>query len=181
MDGDEHFTVPPLPRHRYPSSGHPLPDLPPDGRLPSRQPQRGLDRALPPSPSPGACNPAPVTSRGRRPRQASPPPQLRSAKHERYKLCAGVRPERLEIVLQPHRIYHLQRGCSRSCQGDSNPASMGRPQPGGCSRARRSGMQTAARPLAAAGPENRNNCGCHVTFAGIARRCKGSTYNSRTT
>jgi hypothetical protein len=54
MDSDEHFTVPPLPRHRYSPSGHPLPDLPPDGRLPSRQPQRGLDRALPPGPSAGA-------------------------------------------------------------------------------------------------------------------------------
>ena len=95
MGVDEHFTVPPLPRHRYPSSRHTLPDLPPPGRLSLRHPQRGLDRALPPGPSPGACHPAPVTSRRRRPRRASPSPQLRSAKHERWKLCAGVRQGRL--------------------------------------------------------------------------------------
>jgi len=53
MDGDEHFTVSPLPRHRYPSAGHTLPDLPPHGRLPPRQPQRGLDRGLPAGPIPG--------------------------------------------------------------------------------------------------------------------------------
>ena len=149
MGVDEHFTGPPLPRHRYPSSRHTLPDLPPHGRLSPRQPQRGLNRALPPGPSPGACHPAPVTSRSRRTRQASPSPQLRSAKHERCKLCAGVRPGRLRIVLQPHRIYRLQSRCSRSCQRDSNPASVGRSQPGGSSRAQRFGMQTAARPLAA--------------------------------
>jgi hypothetical protein len=179
MGVDEHFTGPPLPRHRYRSSG--LPDLPPHGRLSPRQPQRGLGRALPPGPSPGACHPAPVTSRSRRPRQASPSPQLRSAKHERCRLCAGVRPGRLGIVLQPHRIYRLQSRCSRSCQRDSNPASMGRPQPGGSSRAQRSGMQTAPAHSQQQVRKNRNNCGYHVIFAGIARRCKDSTCNSRTT
>lgn len=61
MDGDEHFTFTPLPCHRYPHSGHTLPDLPPHGRLSSRQPQRGLDRALPPGPSPRVWHPVPVT------------------------------------------------------------------------------------------------------------------------
>jgi len=36
---------------RYPSSGHALPDLPPRRRVPARQSQQGLDRALPPGPS----------------------------------------------------------------------------------------------------------------------------------
>lgn len=149
MGVDEHFTVP-LPRHRYPPSRHTLPDLPRHGRLSPRYPQRGLDRALPPGPSPGAWHPAPVTPRSRRTRRASPSPQLRSAKHERCKLCAGVRPGRLGIVLQTHpRIYSPQGGCFRSLQRDSNPASLGRPQPGGSSRAQRSSMDTTGRSLAA--------------------------------
>src|SRR5215467_14346811 len=46
---DEKFT-PPLSGDRYPASSHPLPDLPPHRRVPSRQPQRGAHRALPPCP-----------------------------------------------------------------------------------------------------------------------------------
>ena len=48
---DEHATFPSLPGDRHPYAGHPLPDLRPYPRLPARQHQRGLDRALPPDPS----------------------------------------------------------------------------------------------------------------------------------
>src|SRR5580704_7903319 len=40
---NEQVTFPPLPCDRYPSSGHPLPDLPPHRRVPARHPQRGPD------------------------------------------------------------------------------------------------------------------------------------------
>ncbi len=59
--GNEQFKYPPLPGDRHPSSGHPLPDLPPHRRLPARPPQRGPDRALPPGPSRSARPPSPVT------------------------------------------------------------------------------------------------------------------------
>jgi hypothetical protein len=151
MGVDEHFTGPPLPRHRY----HiPVTRCQICHRTVAYRPgslSEVLTEHYPPGPSPDACHPAPLAPRSRCPRQTSPSRQLRSAKHERCKLCAGARPGRLRIVLQPHRIYRLQSGCSRSCQRDSNPASMGRPQPGGSSRAQRSGMQTVARPLPAAG------------------------------
>jgi hypothetical protein len=58
---DEHGTFPPLPRDRHPSAGHPLPDRRPYPRLPARQHQPGLDRALPPGPSRSAGHPRPVT------------------------------------------------------------------------------------------------------------------------
>jgi len=57
---DEHVTFPPLPGDRHPPAGHPLPDLRPYPRLPARQHQRGLDRALPPDPSRSARHPRPV-------------------------------------------------------------------------------------------------------------------------
>jgi len=47
MEGDESATFPPLPGDRYPSAGHPLPDLRPHPRLPAGHHQRGPDRALP--------------------------------------------------------------------------------------------------------------------------------------
>jgi hypothetical protein len=58
---DEHVTFPPFPGDRHPSAGHPLPDLRPYPRLPARQHQRCLDRALPPGPSRSARHPRPVT------------------------------------------------------------------------------------------------------------------------
>jgi len=48
--GDEQARFPALPRDRHPSSGHPLPDMPPHPRLPAREGQRCPDRALPPGP-----------------------------------------------------------------------------------------------------------------------------------
>jgi hypothetical protein len=61
---DEHVTFPPLPGDRQPYAGHPLPALRPYPRLPARQHQRGLDRALPPGPSRSARHPRPVTEPG---------------------------------------------------------------------------------------------------------------------
>jgi hypothetical protein len=64
--GDEQVQFPPFPGDRNPSSGYPLPDLPPHSRVPTRQPQRGPDRALPPGPS-GSARPAvPVIARADR-------------------------------------------------------------------------------------------------------------------
>ena len=48
--GDGQVRFPALPRDRHPSSGHPLPDMPPHRRLPAREGQRCPDRALPPGP-----------------------------------------------------------------------------------------------------------------------------------
>ncbi len=48
--GDGQARFPALPRDRHPSSGHPLPDMPPHPRLPARESQRCPDRALPPGP-----------------------------------------------------------------------------------------------------------------------------------
>ena len=62
--GDEQVRFPPFPGERYPSSGHPLPDLPPHRRVPARRSQRGLDRALPPGPPRSARPAVPVTVRG---------------------------------------------------------------------------------------------------------------------
>jgi hypothetical protein len=61
---DEQVQFPPFPRDRYPSSGHALPGLPPNRRVPAGQPQRGPDRALPPGPSRSARPAAPVAVRG---------------------------------------------------------------------------------------------------------------------
>jgi hypothetical protein len=48
--GDGQVKFPALPRDRHPSSGHPLPDMPPHHRLPAREAKRSPDRALPPGP-----------------------------------------------------------------------------------------------------------------------------------
>jgi hypothetical protein len=48
--GDGQAGFPALPRDRHPSSGHPLPDMPPHHRLPARAGQRCPDWALPPGP-----------------------------------------------------------------------------------------------------------------------------------
>lgn len=61
--GNEQFKFPPLPCDRCPSSGHALRDLPPHRRVPARQPERGPDRALPPSPSRSARPSFPVVGR----------------------------------------------------------------------------------------------------------------------
>jgi hypothetical protein len=61
-DGQARF--PALPRDRHPSSGHPLPDMPPRPRLPARESQRCPDRALPPGPARNTRPPLlPVASR----------------------------------------------------------------------------------------------------------------------
>ena len=39
IEANEQITFPPLPCDRYPSTGHPLPDLPPHRRVPAGQPQ----------------------------------------------------------------------------------------------------------------------------------------------
>src|SRR5215831_9400798 len=62
--GDEQFKFPPLSGDRYPASGHALPDLPPHGRVPARQPQRGAHRALSPGPPRSTRSAAPVVSPG---------------------------------------------------------------------------------------------------------------------
>ena len=64
MEANEQVQFPPFPRDRYPSSGHALPDLPPYRRVPSGQPQRGPNRALPSGPSRSARPAVPVTVRG---------------------------------------------------------------------------------------------------------------------
>jgi hypothetical protein len=61
---NEHGTFPPLPGDRHPSAGHPLPYLRPYPRLPARQHQRCLDRALPPGPSRSVRHSRPVTEPG---------------------------------------------------------------------------------------------------------------------
>jgi hypothetical protein len=38
MEANEQVAFPPLPCDRYPAAGYPLPDLPPDRRVPARQP-----------------------------------------------------------------------------------------------------------------------------------------------
>ena len=70
--GDE-TKVPPLPCDCDPASGHALPDLPPDGRMPAREPQRGPDRALPPGPSRSARHPFAVVGRAGGPPRMAPP------------------------------------------------------------------------------------------------------------
>ena len=50
IGGDEQVKFSAVPRDRHPSSGHPLPDMPPHHRLPAREGQRCPDRALPPGP-----------------------------------------------------------------------------------------------------------------------------------
>jgi hypothetical protein len=64
IESNEQVTFPPLPRDRYPASGHPLPDLPPHRGLPARHPHRGPDRALPPGPSRNARAHISVASHG---------------------------------------------------------------------------------------------------------------------
>jgi len=50
IGGDDQVKFSAVPRDRHPSSGHPLPDMPPHHRLPAREGQRCSDRALPPGP-----------------------------------------------------------------------------------------------------------------------------------
>jgi hypothetical protein len=64
IEANEQVAFPPLPCDRHPTAGHPLPDLPPYGCVPARQPQWGPDRALPPGPSRSARPPFPVASAG---------------------------------------------------------------------------------------------------------------------
>jgi hypothetical protein len=53
IEANEQRIFTPFPRHRHPTSGHPLRDLPADRGIPARprHPQRGADRALPAGPS----------------------------------------------------------------------------------------------------------------------------------
>ena len=116
MGCDAQFTFPPLPRDRYPSSGHPLPDLPPHHRVPAREGQRNPDRTLPPRPSRSARPPFPVAGHGdprtaRRCRRGHPP--------ARDDLAAGLGPTTPAITQRSQSLItaHTKRRSIRTRRG----------------------------------------------------------------
>jgi hypothetical protein len=101
---NEHVTFPPFPCDRYPSSGHPLRDLPSHRRVPPRQPQRGPDRALPPGPSRSARRGFPVAGHG-----DTHSPQLPSLRRKpsrpaigSYRILRSRPPHHLRVHLWVH-------------------------------------------------------------------------------
>jgi hypothetical protein len=95
MECDEHATFPPLPGDRHPSAGHSLPYLRPHPRLPARQHQRGLDRALPPGPSRSSRHPRRVTSQLS---GAGIPPRTSASSEHLLPNLAAARQRSLRVV-----------------------------------------------------------------------------------